>query len=135
MAQRENASIYMNKRMGALLGLGVASGLPYMLTQDSLSAWLTRAEVDVTTIGLLSLVTLPYALKFLWAPLMDRFVPPWLGRRRGWLLLTQGALALAIFALAWIGPSHLEALTFAALAVAFLSASQDIVTDAYRTDV
>jgi PAT family beta-lactamase induction signal transducer AmpG len=135
MVSKPTSWVYLNRRMAALLGLGVASGLPYMLTQDSLSAWLTKAGVDVTLIGLLSLVTLPYSLKVFWAPWMDRFVPPWLGRRRGWLLLTQGALGLAILMMAWIGPRHLWALTAAALVVAFLSASQDIVTDAYRTDV
>lgn len=109
-----------------------------MLTMDSLSAWMTKTGVDVKMIGLFSLVGLPYAFKFLWSPLMDRYVPPFLGRfgrRRGWLLLTQLLLFLAILAMAWSGPGQLKLLAIAAMAVAFFSASQDIVADAYRSDV
>lgn len=129
------ASVYFNRRMGALLGLGVASGLPFMLTTDSLSAWMTKSNVDVKTIGLFSLVGLPYAFKFLWAPAMDRFMPPLLGRRRGWLVVTQLVLMLAIMGMAWTGPDQLKWVAFFAMAVAFFSASQDIVADAYRSDV
>lgn len=121
--------------MAVLCGLGVASGLPYLLTQDTLAAWLSQAGVEVTTIGLFGLVALPYSFKFVWAPWMDRYVPPLLGRRRGWLILTQLALMAGIIVMAIIGPDEPGALAAAALVVAFLSASQDIVADAYRADV
>ncbi len=119
-----------------MLPLGIASGLPLALTAGTLQAWLTVEGVDLRTIGLLTLVGLPYTLKFLWAPLMDRFVPPWLGRRRGWMALTQGGLAAGLVAMAvtepLVAPGLLAGL---ALLVAFLSASQDIVFDAYRADI
>lgn len=132
--------------MVALLSLGFVSGLPYALTDDAFRAWLSSAKFDLSTIGWLGLVSLPYSLKFLWSPLIDRFVPPFLGRRRGWILLTQGGLVLAILAIAWQmftisntlpvdRPASLPALAIAALILAFLSATQDIAIDAYRTDV
>lgn len=133
-----HSSIYtlLTPRLGIMLPLGFASGLPLALTGATLQAWLTEAGLDLTTIGLFAYVGLPYTLKFLWAPVMDRIVPPWLGRRRGWMVVTQTGLALALALMAMIGPSS-GAQIFAALAlgVAFLSASQDIVYDAYRTDV
>ena len=85
--------------------LGFASGLPLALTGQALQAWLTMDGLDVATIGFLSLVGLPYTFKFLWAPLMDRFELPWLGRRRGWLVLTQLALAASLWALSQVSPS------------------------------
>lgn len=92
--------------------------------------------VDLRTIGIFALVGLPYTLKFLWSPLMDRFVPPWLGRRRGWIIMTQFSLVVGISAMAFSSPRHAPLfLAVLALAVAFSSASQDIVIDAYRTDV
>ncbi len=126
----------LTQRLGIMLPLGFASGLPLALTGATLQAWLTEAGLDLTTIGLFAYVGLPYTLKFLWAPVMDRLVPPWLGRRRGWMIVTQIGLAFALALMALIGPSS-GAQIFAALAlgVAFLSASQDIVFDAYRTDV
>ncbi len=115
--------------------LGFASGLPLALTGQAMQAWLSVSGVDVATIGFLSLVGLPYTFKFLWAPLMDRFELPWFGRRRGWLVLSQLALAGALL---WMAATSPTASTrfFALLAVlvAFLSASQDVVVDAYRTD-
>ncbi|GAB1722074.1 MAG: muropeptide transporter [Nitrospira sp.] len=127
---------YLTPRLGIMLPLGFASGLPLDLTGGTLQAWLTEAGLDLTTIGLFAYVGLPYTLKFLWAPVMDRIVPPWLGRRRGWMIVTQTGLAVALTLMALIGPAE-GAQVFAALAlaVAFLSASQDIVFDAYRTDV
>jgi PAT family beta-lactamase induction signal transducer AmpG len=116
--------------------LGFASGLPLALTGQAMQAWLGADGVDIATIGFLSLVGLPYTFKFLWAPLMDRFEPPWLGRRRGWLVLTQLALAGALFWMAATPPaSALAAFALLAGLVAWLSASQDVVVDAYRTDV
>ena len=117
--------------------LGFASGLPLALTGQALQAWLSVEGLDIATIGFLSLVGLPYTFKFLWAPLMDRFeVWPALGRRRGWLVLTQLALAAALVALSLLPPREaLQPFALLALAVAFLSASQDVVIDAYRTDL
>lgn len=122
--------------MLALLFLGFASGLPLFLTGQTLQAWMTKAGVDLGTIGWFSLAALPYSLKFLWSPLLDRYTPPWLGRRRGWLVVTQGALTIAIALMALHNPQ--EALIWVAInavLIAFLSASQDIAFDAYRTDV
>jgi MFS transporter, PAT family, beta-lactamase induction signal transducer AmpG len=128
--------ILANRRIAIMLPLGFASGLPLALTSGTLQAWLTVAGLDLKTIGIFTLVGLPYTLKFLWAPLMDRLVPPWLGRRRGWMLVTQMSVALGLAAMAVTGPGQrLEILGALALIVAFLSASLDIVFDAYRTDV
>jgi MFS transporter, PAT family, beta-lactamase induction signal transducer AmpG len=123
-------------RLAAVLFLGFASGLPLALTGQAMQAWLTVDGVDIATIGFLGLVGVPYTFKFLWAPLMDRFEPPWLGRRRGWLVLTQLALAGMLWWMSGLSPKDAP-LVFAAAAVgvAFLSASQDVVIDAYRTDV
>jgi len=116
--------------------LGFASGLPLALTGQALQAWLATDGVDLATIGFLGLVGLPYTFKFLWAPLMDRFEPPGLGRRRGWLVLTQLALAAALLLLAGTSPaSGIRSFALLALTLAFLSASQDVVIDAYRTDL
>jgi PAT family beta-lactamase induction signal transducer AmpG len=118
-----------------MLPLGFASGLPLALTAGTLQAWLTVEGVDLKTIGIFTLVGLPYTLKFLWAPFMDRIVPPWLGRRRGWMLLTQLCVALGLALMAMTNPrTHPEWLAAYAVLVAFLSASLDIVFDAYRTD-
>jgi PAT family beta-lactamase induction signal transducer AmpG len=123
-------------RLAAVTVLGFASGLPLALTGQAMQAWLTADGVDIATIGFLSLVGLPYTFKFLWAPLMDRFEPPWLGRRRGWLVVTQLALAGALFWMAATPPaSALAAFALLAGLVAWLSASQDVVVDAYRTDL
>jgi len=127
--------VYFNRRMLVLLPLAFASGLPLVLTGGTLQAWMSSAGVNLKDIGLFTLVTLPYAVKFLWAPLLDRYVPPLLGRRRGWLVITQLLVMLAIGAMALAGPSHLQGLAAAALALALVSASQDIVGDAYRADV
>lgn len=119
-----------------MLPLGFASGLPLALTAGTLQAWLTVAGVDLRTIGLFALVGLPYTLKFLWAPLMDRFVPPWLGRRRGWMVAAQVGLIAGIAAMAATDPAQMPwLLAVLALLVATASASQDIVFDAYRADV
>jgi PAT family beta-lactamase induction signal transducer AmpG len=122
--------------MAILLLLGFSSGLPFYLTSKTLQAWMTTANVDLKTIGFFSLVTLPYSLKFVWAPLMDRYVPPFLGRRRGWVFITQVLLLLAIAAMSLHDPHRgLQMLAINAIAIAFFSASQDISLDAYRTDV
>ena len=123
-------------RLCAVLILGFASGLPLALTGQSLQAWLTVDGVDVATIGFFALVGQPYAYKFLWSPLMDRFEPPFLGRRRGWLVLAQLALAGMLWSLTALTPAA-NPVVFALMAtvIAFLSASQDVVIDAYRTDI
>ncbi|HET7765382.1 MAG TPA: MFS transporter [Burkholderiales bacterium] len=128
--------VFRSRRLAVILALGFSSGLPIALTGGTLQAWMTVEGVDLSTIGAFTLVGLPYVWKFLWAPAMDRFVPPFLGRRRGWLVLTQLALALGIAAMAFQSPrSDLALVAWLALFVAFASASQDIVVDAYRTDV
>ncbi len=115
--------------------MGFSSGLPLMLTGSVLQAWMTRAGVNLGVIGLYALVGLPYTLKFLWAPLVDRFTLRWLGRRRGWLLTAQLLLMMAIAALGFSHPSTQPWLVAAVAAlVTFFSASQDIVVDAYRRE-
>jgi len=115
--------------------LGFASGLPLFLTGFTLKAWLTRSGVDIKTIGVFGIVSLPYALKFLWAPLLDRFVPPFLGRRRGWMLICQGVLILLLVLMACADPrASVTRIALLGLAVAFFSASQDIVIDAWRRE-
>jgi len=130
------AQILGNKRIALMLPLGFASGLPLALTSGTLQAWLTVAGVDLKTIGIFTLVGLPYSLKFLWAPVIDRIAFPWLGRRRGWMLLTQIAVAAGLALMGLVGTeSGPQWLGIIAIAVAFMSASLDIVFDAYRTDV
>jgi MFS transporter, PAT family, beta-lactamase induction signal transducer AmpG len=132
--------------MAAILLLGVASGLPYALMDDAFRGWMTKAQLDLRTIGWFSLVSLPYSLKFLWSPFLDRFAPPRLGRRRGWIVIGQLGLMVAIASLAVQmsaiaqGPSPtpasvLQLVALIALVITFLSATQDIAIDAYRTDV
>ena len=127
---------FASHRMIIMVILGFASGLPLPLTSGTLQAWLTTAGIDIKMIGIFSVVGLPYTLKFLWSPFMDRFVPPFLGRRRGWIVCTQVFLLAGIAVMALMSPANTPlALGIIALCVAFFSASQDIVVDAYRTDV
>ena len=128
--------ILRSPRIAAVLLLGFSSGLPLALTGSTLQAWLTVSGADIMTIAWFSWIGIPYLLKFLWSPLMDRYVPPFLGRRRGWMLLTQLALVAGIAGMAISPPNtKLWLLGCLALWVAFASASQDIVIDAYRTDL
>lgn len=128
--------LVFNRRLGVILLLGFSSGLPLALTSGTLQAWMAVENVDLSTIGIFTLVGLPYTLKFLWAPIMDRYVPPLLGRRRGWILITQVGLMLGIAAMARTSPTEATwMMASLALFVAFASASQDVVFDAYRTDV
>jgi PAT family beta-lactamase induction signal transducer AmpG len=136
LADRHWLDIYRSRRVLALLGLGFASGLPLALTGTTLQAWMSSEQVDLRVIGLFSLVGLPYSLKVLWAPFMDRFRLPWLGRRRGWIVLAQLLLGGSVTAMGFLSPRSAPlALACLALLVAYLSASQDIVVDAYRADV
>lgn len=124
-----------NPRVVAAMTLGFASGLPFNLSQGTLQAWLATLDVDLKTIGLFTLVSAPYTFKVLWAPLVDRYALPFLGRRRGWVLVFQLALAAVIALVGLQSPERdVQLVALLALAMAFLSASQDIVIDAYRTD-
>lgn len=135
-ARKSPLQVFQSRKMAALLLLGFSSGLPLFLTSKTLQAWMTVEKVNLGAIGLFSLVGLPYSLKFLWAPLLDRFTLPFLGRRRGWLIVIQSALLVAIALMALQKPATaLQLLAVNALAIAFLSATQDIAADAYRADV
>ena len=135
-SSRDYLKVFRSRNISVLLFLGFSSGLPLVLTSGTLQAWMTVDGVDLRAIGLFSLVGLPYTLKFLWSPIMDRFVPPLLGRRRGWIVLTQIAIMLGIVGMSLSSPRNALWLMGAiALIVAFTSASQDIVSDAYRSDI
>jgi MFS transporter, PAT family, beta-lactamase induction signal transducer AmpG len=160
--------VLQQPKMVALLLLGFSSGLPlYLTSKDPLQAWLTKEGVGLEVIAAFSVAAIPYSLKFLWSPLLDRFVPPFLGRRRGWLAITQALLLATLVLMAFQDPTHLKdiavstsascqnlsglkglcdfwhtfstlsqsPLFLAAILVTFFSASQDIVVDAYRTDI
>ncbi|MFO1153203.1 MAG: MFS transporter [Rhodospirillales bacterium] len=133
------AAVYRDRRVFVLLFLGFASGLPFGVLAEPLVAWLVEAGVSKTEVGLIGLVSLPYSLKFLIAPFMDRLPLPllsrWLGRRRAWALLTQGLLMAALVLLGRSDPgSDLATAAALAFATALASASQDIVLDAYRVE-
>ena len=114
-------------RLFMVMILGFSSGLPLALAGTALQTWLTIDNVDIATIGFFSLVGLPYTFKFLWAPLMDRFEPPILGRRRGWLVLCQIGLAGSLALISTLKPAEeTQLVALAALLIAFLSASQDV---------
>jgi PAT family beta-lactamase induction signal transducer AmpG len=125
----------LSVRMLLALVMGFASGLPLLLTIGVLQAWMKEAGVQLGVIGLVTLVQIPYTWKFIWAPLIDRFTLPWMGRRRGWLLCAQVALILSIALLGFSDPVHrFFMMIMAAMLVAFFSATQDIVVDAYRRE-
>jgi MFS transporter, PAT family, beta-lactamase induction signal transducer AmpG len=130
--------VFQSQKMAALLFLGFASGLPSQIIDAPLKAWLTTAGVDISDITKLSAAAmLPYAFKFVWSPLLDRYTLPFLGRRRGWLVVTQILLILsiALMAVQQPGAHNLQLMTIIAIAIGFFSASQDIVTNAYSADV
>lgn len=134
-----NIKLYLHPNVIVVLFLGFSSGLPLMLTLSTLSRWMAEEGVSKATIGVFALVGLPYACKFVWAPLMDHLSLPWfcriLGRRRGWIIFTQCMLILSIIGLGFTNPADNPWATgIWALAVAFASASQDIVIDAFRVD-
>lgn len=136
---RTYALAFGNRRIGAMLLLGFASGLPLALSSGTLQAWLTVEGLDLKTIGFFALAGLPYTFKFVWAPLLDRFEPGaqgWFGRRRGWLVITQLALAILCWVLAGLDPqTEIAAVGTCAVLLAFFSASQDVAFDAYRADL
>ena len=127
--------VIFSRRMLVAFIMGFACGLPLLLTITVLQAWMKEEGVDLTVIGMMSLVGLPYTLKFLWAPFLDRFTLPFLGRRRGWLLIAQLTLIISIAGLGSTDPGNNPLIVaFAAFLVTFFSASQDIVVDAYRRE-
>lgn len=126
----------LSYRMLCLLLLGYAAGLPLLLTGGTLQAWMSDEGVDLGTIGMVSLIGLPYTIKFLWSPFLDRFRMPFLSRRKGWMVLFQALLMVSIFSLSLVNPrEHLMTVGIIAVAIAFFSASQDIALDAYRREI
>ncbi|MGB5158053.1 AmpG family muropeptide MFS transporter [Desulfobacterium sp. N47] len=125
-----------NRRMSICIFTGFTSGLPLYILISLIPAWLRTEGFDLSTIGLFAIIQFPYTWKFIWAPFMDRYVPPFLGRRRGWLLITQIILLIVIALFGMFNP-HESIWVIATLsaAVAFFSASQDIVIDAYRREL
>ena len=137
MANRTINRLIFTRRAAVVALLGFASGMPLALSDSTLQAWLTVANLDVSTIGLFSLVGLPYTIKFLWAPIVDRFDFKFLGRRRDWIFLSQIMLSLTLFSLGSraIENDSLALVGLLAFLVAFISATQDIAVDAYRAEV
>lgn len=131
-----NFKEFINRKIAVVTLLGIASGIPLALTGSTLQAWLTIEGISLRKIAHLTILGLPYTLKFLWSPLMDRITPPFLGRRRGWLFITQLLLILFIILMSNTSPKeNIKLVATIGLIIAFLSASQDIVADAYRTDI
>ncbi|ODR99948.1 AmpG family muropeptide MFS transporter [Methyloceanibacter methanicus] len=134
--RRSWTEILFTRKMLACIFLGFSSGMPLFVLVSLVPAWLRDNGVDLATIGLFALVGLPYTWKFLWSPVMDRFKLPFLGRRRGWALLTQVLLLVSIGLLGHFNPStSIQAIVWIVFAVALFSASQDIVIDAYRREL
>jgi PAT family beta-lactamase induction signal transducer AmpG len=131
---KNNTINYRNILIIAILGF--SSGLPLSLTGAALQGWLAEENIDIITIGMLGLVSQPYIFKFIWAPLLDRFALPILGYRTGWIFITQLGLVFAILGLSFSDPNQaLFNLALFALLISFLSATQDIAFDAYRTEL
>ena len=136
----EKLRIYAQPQLLVILLLGMISGLPFILTLSTLSFWLAESGVSKTTIGLFTLVSLPYSLKFLWAPFADHFSIPFLtkhfGKRRSWALLSQAGLLASLIGLAHCDPSRdIALIAITSFLVSFFSASQDIIIDAYRIEI
>ena len=128
--------VFKNKKMLLITALGFSSGLPLALTGSTLQAWLTDSKIDITTIGIFSLVGFPYTIKFLWSPFLDIIQPKIMGRRRGWATIILGALIAAELFMAFLDPrASLGLVATGAFFIAFFSASQDIVVDALRTEM
>lgn len=136
----EAIAVYRRPQVISLLFLGFSAGLPYLLVFSTLSAWLREDGLEIATIGFFSWVGITFSIKVLWAPMVDRLPLPvltrWLGKRRAWMLLSQLGLMIGIFAMAWSGPAeNIGLIAVLAIFVAFASATQDIVIDAYRIEV
>ncbi len=126
---------YINKDCIVSLLMGFSAGVPLLMTISILQAWMKEFGIDLSTIGLFGLVGIPYSLKFLWAPFLDRFSLPFLGRRRGWLLVSQILIIVTILGISYIDiTSQLTGLVMLCLGLTFLSATQDILIDAYRRE-
>ena len=135
-SQRSWREILFNRKMLTCIFLGFSSGMPLFVLVNLVPAWLRTEGVDLSTIGLFSLLTLPYTWKFLWSPFMDRFAPPFLGRRRGWALVMQILLFVTIGLMGGYDPGEsLRGVMVFVFCVALFSASQDIVLDAYRREL
>jgi PAT family beta-lactamase induction signal transducer AmpG len=133
--KRDVLAVFRSRRMAAIALLGFSSGLPLLLVGQTMQAWLTDAHISVKSIARFASIGLPYTFKFAWAPLLDRYQLPWLGRRRGWILAFQLLLMAALTVLSMIDPAtDTEVFATLAVVVATLSASQDVVIDAYNTD-
>lgn len=136
--QEQNKNIIkvlLSRRMLVALTMGFSCGVPLLLTMSVLQTWMKEESIDLTLIGLVNLVQIPYTWKFIWAPLIDRYSIDLLGRRRGWLLTSQVALMLSIIGLGFSNPGRsLTLMMVSAMLVAFFSATQDIVVDAYRRE-
>lgn len=134
--QRNWKEILFNRKMLTCVFLGFSSGLPLFILVSLVSAWLRRSDIDLSTIGLFALVGLPYTWKFLWSPVMDRFSLPFLGRRRGWALISQLGVLVCVGMLGHFDPQESMAVVIVIVSlVAFFGASQDIVIDAYRREL
>src|SRR3989339_1430822 len=128
--------IIFSWRMLVTFFLGISSGIPLLVTGSTLQAWMTDEKINLAVIGMFSLVGLPYTVKFLWSPFLDRYIPPFLGRRRGWMLICQILLMIAIGAFYLVRPAESPwIVAILAVIVSFFSASQDIVIDAYRREL
>jgi PAT family beta-lactamase induction signal transducer AmpG len=135
-AVKENSlKLIFSRRMLTAFIMGFSCGLPLLLTLDVLKVWMKEEGIDLTVIGLINLAQIPYTWKFLWAPLMDRYTLPFLGRRRGWILIAQLVLVGSITGLGFSNPAnHFWMMVIMAMLVALFSATQDIVVDAYRRE-
>lgn len=126
----------MKRHFFTIFFLGFSSGLPLALTSSALQAWYTQDGISIISIGLLGLLQQPYTYKFFWSPLLDRFALPFFSRRRGWMLITQLLLVISIFAMSFFAPAQYPwLLAGLGFSVALFSATQDVVLDAYRTDI
>ena len=139
-SKRSALRAFFNRRMLVMLGLGFSSGLPFMLVFDTLSTWLRDSGLSLEVIGFFSLATLSYSFKFLWAPLIDRTTIPGLtqlvGHRRSWMLVCQAGVILGLWLISGSDPvRNLPLMAAFAVAVGFVSATQDIVIDAWRIEV
>ena len=135
LIDKDTLGVIFSRRMLVALLMGFSCGVPLLITISVLQAWMRKEGVDLEVIGLYALVGMPYTLKFIWAPLLDRYVLPFMGRRRGWLLIFQICLMLSIVWLGFGDPKNNPWLVaLAAFFVTFFSASQDIEVDAYRRE-
>ena len=136
MTLTKYSAVFLNRKMFVLLVMGFSSGLPLALTASTLQAWMKEKGFDIKTLGLFSLIGLPYTVKFIWAPILDLITIPILGKRKGWILLCQIILTCLIFLLSSYGSySNVYTISIIAILIAFFSATQDIAVDAYRTEI